>query len=133
MDPTQITEEGLGLALCGSGRRALTGGGGRAWPAIFGGWGACCFLVDILGLQTQLLCFLCISKINLFDTDFVCLVTAPMSLGVGCLWQFLRYQNNNTLAKYNLVIDKIPENIIFWSISHTPNLSIQESRVWWET
>ncbi len=46
-DPTHITEEG------GSGRRALTGGGGRAWPAAFGGWGAYRFLVDILGLAAK--------------------------------------------------------------------------------
>ncbi len=35
---------------CGSGRRALTGGGGRAEPAVFGGWGARRFLVDVWGL-----------------------------------------------------------------------------------
>ncbi len=35
---------------CGSGRRALTGGGGRAEPAVFGGWGARRYLVDIWGL-----------------------------------------------------------------------------------
>ncbi len=34
-------EEGLGP---GSGRRTLTGGGARAGPAIFGGWGARHFL-----------------------------------------------------------------------------------------
>ncbi len=39
---------------CGSGRRALTGGGGRAEPAVFGGWGARRFLVDIWGLAESL-------------------------------------------------------------------------------
>ncbi len=39
---------------CGSGRRALTGGGGRAEPAVFGGWGARRFLVDIWGLAKSL-------------------------------------------------------------------------------
>ncbi len=39
---------------CGSGRRALTGGGGRAEPAVFGGWGARRFLVDICGLAESL-------------------------------------------------------------------------------
>ncbi len=39
---------------CGSGRRALTGGGGRAEPAVFGGWGARSFLVDIWGLAESL-------------------------------------------------------------------------------
>ncbi len=39
---------------CGSGRRDLTGGGGRAEPAVFGGWGARRFLVDIWGLAESL-------------------------------------------------------------------------------
>ncbi len=39
---------------CGSGRRALTGGGGRAEPAVFGGLGARRFLVDICGLAESL-------------------------------------------------------------------------------
>ncbi len=39
---------------CGSGRRALTGGGGRAEPTVFGGWGARRFLVDICGLAESL-------------------------------------------------------------------------------
>ncbi len=39
---------------CGSRRRALTGGGGRAEPAVFGGWGARRFLVDICGLAESL-------------------------------------------------------------------------------
>ncbi len=39
---------------CGSSRRALTGGGGRAEPAVFGGWGARHFLVDIWGLAESL-------------------------------------------------------------------------------
>ncbi len=39
---------------CGRGRRALTGGGGRAEPAVFGGWGARRFLVDIWGLAESL-------------------------------------------------------------------------------
>ncbi len=39
---------------CGSGRRALTGGGGRAEPAVFGGWGARRFLVDIWGRAESL-------------------------------------------------------------------------------
>ncbi len=39
---------------CGSGRRALTGGGGRAEPAVFGGWGGRRFLVDIWGLAESL-------------------------------------------------------------------------------
>ncbi len=39
---------------CGSGRRALTGGGGRAEPAVFGGWGSRRFLVDIWGLAESL-------------------------------------------------------------------------------
>ncbi len=39
---------------CGSGRRALTGGGGRAEPAVFGGWGARRFLVDIWGFAESL-------------------------------------------------------------------------------
>ncbi len=39
---------------CGSGRRALTGGGGRPEPAVFGGWGARRFLVDIWGLAESL-------------------------------------------------------------------------------
>ncbi len=39
---------------CGSGRRAFTGGGGRAEPAVFGGWGARRFLVDIWGLAESL-------------------------------------------------------------------------------
>ncbi len=39
---------------CGSGRRALTGGGGRAEPAVFRGWGARRFLVDIWGLAESL-------------------------------------------------------------------------------
>ncbi len=39
---------------CGSGRRAVTGGGGRAEPAVFGGWGARRFLVDICGLAESL-------------------------------------------------------------------------------
>ncbi len=49
-------EEGLGFGpwRCGSGRRALTGGGGRAEPAVFGGWGARHFLVDIWGLAENL-------------------------------------------------------------------------------
>ncbi len=39
---------------CGSGRRALTGGGGRAEPAVLGVWGARRFLVDICGLAESL-------------------------------------------------------------------------------
>ncbi len=39
---------------CGSGRRALTGGGGRAEPAVFGGCGARRFFVDIWGLAESL-------------------------------------------------------------------------------
>ncbi len=39
---------------CGSGRRALTRGGGRAEPAVFGGWGARRFFVDIWGLAESL-------------------------------------------------------------------------------
>ncbi len=46
--------EGFGPWRCGSGRRALTGGGGRAEPAVFGGWGARRFLVDIWGLAESL-------------------------------------------------------------------------------
>ncbi len=45
---------GFGPLRCGSGRRALTGGGGRAEPAVFGGWGARRFLVDIWGLAESL-------------------------------------------------------------------------------
>ncbi len=47
-------EEGLGPGIVASGRRALTGGGGRAEPAVFGGWGARRFLVDIWGLAESL-------------------------------------------------------------------------------
>ncbi len=36
-----------------SGRRALTGGGGRAGSTGFGGCGACHFLVDIWGLAVK--------------------------------------------------------------------------------
>ncbi len=39
---------------CGSGRRALTGEGGGAEPAVFGGWGARRFLVDIWGVAESL-------------------------------------------------------------------------------
>ncbi len=52
---------GFGPLRCGSVRRALTGGGGRAEPAVFGGWGARLvfqlkksFLVDIWGLAESL-------------------------------------------------------------------------------
>ncbi len=34
---------GFGPWRCGSGRRVLTAGVGRAGPAVFGGWGARCF------------------------------------------------------------------------------------------
>ncbi len=45
--------EGFGPWHYGSVRRALTGGGGgRAGPAVFGGWGAR-FLVDIWGLAAK--------------------------------------------------------------------------------
>ncbi len=44
---------GFGPWRCGSGLRALTGGGGRAGPAVFGGCGARCFLVDIWGLAAK--------------------------------------------------------------------------------
>ncbi len=46
-------EEGLGPWCCGSSWRALTGGGGRAGPVVFGGWGALRFFVDIWGLAVK--------------------------------------------------------------------------------
>ncbi len=42
-------EEGLGPCVV-----AAVGGGGRAEPAVFGGWGARRFLVDICGLAESL-------------------------------------------------------------------------------
>ncbi|KAL0197527.1 hypothetical protein M9458_006067, partial [Cirrhinus mrigala] len=44
---------GFGPCRCGSGRRALEGGGGRAGPKGFGGCGARRFLVDIWGLAAK--------------------------------------------------------------------------------
>ncbi len=43
----------MGPGVVAAGWRALTGEGGRAWPAVFGGLGARRFLVDILGLAAK--------------------------------------------------------------------------------
>ncbi len=68
---------------CGSGRRALTGGGGRAEPAVFGGWGARRFLVDILqrvwSQHTPIPPFSVKSlEVEMLERGIVCLVSGAM-------------------------------------------------------
>ncbi len=78
---------------CGSGRRALTGGGGR----VFGGWGARRFLVDICGLAESLVPAYTNSSIfceklrsGMLERGIECLVSGAYSVqvlerGIVCL------------------------------------------------
>ncbi len=83
---------GFGPWRCGSGRRVLTAGVGRAGPAVFGGWGARCFFFFISGgLQrrsgrvwsqhTTVLPFSVRSlEVEMLEREIICLMSVALAL-----------------------------------------------------